>query len=159
MKASLMGSEVMGAVSAYKAGGVHQHTPEMEQSLTAAAGQPVTLSFTPTLAPMSRGILATCTARLATNATTSAIEAALHEAYDAEPFVHVLDDAWPTTAATLGSNSAHIRAAADTHVGRVVVVVAIDNLVKGSAGQAVQNANLALGLPETAGLQIEGIAP
>jgi N-acetyl-gamma-glutamyl-phosphate reductase len=160
MKQSLMGSEVMGAVSAYKGGGSHQHTPEMEQSLTAAAGVPVTLSFTPTLAPMPRGILATCTAKLAPGVTTSRLQQALHAAYDAEPFVHVLGGGnWPSTAATLGSNSVHIQAAADQHAGRAVVVVAMDNLVKGAAGQAVQNANLAIGLPETAGLNIEGIAP
>ena len=158
--AALMGSEVMGAVSAYKAGGAHQHTPEMEQALSSAAGTEVTLSFTPTLAPMPRGILATCTARLAPGATTAALRDALTAAYDDEPFVHVLPEGrWPSTAATLGSNAAHIQVAADQHAGRAVVVVSIDNLGKGAAGQAVQNANLALGLDETAGLSATGIAP
>ena len=158
--AALMASEVMGALSTYKAGGVHQHTPEMEQSLTAAAGVDVTLSFTPVLAPMPRGILATSTARLAWGATIESLRAALHSAYDSEPFVHVLPEGtWPTTAATLGSNSVHLQVAADTHTGRAVVVAALDNLVKGAAGQAVQNANLVLGLAETAGLPVNGIAP
>jgi len=158
--AALQASEVMGALSTYKAGGVHQHTPEMEQSLTAAAGVEVTLSFTPVLAPMPRGILATSTARLAWGATVEQLRAALHAAYDSEPFVHVLPQgAWPTTAATLGSNSVHLQVAADTHSGRAVVVAALDNLVKGAAGQAVQNANLVLGLAETAGLPVNGVAP
>jgi N-acetyl-gamma-glutamyl-phosphate reductase len=159
-RAALQGSEVMNAVSAYKAGGAHQHTPEMEQSLTAAAGEPVTLSFTPLLAPMPRGILATTTARLAGGVTTAVLREALHSAYAAEPFVHlVAEGGWPSTAATYGSNSVHLQVAADRHAGRAVVVSAIDNLVKGAAGQAVQNANLLLGLDETAGLSISGIAP
>jgi N-acetyl-gamma-glutamyl-phosphate reductase len=158
--AALQASEVMGALSTYKAGGVHQHTPEMEQALTAAGGVDVTLSFTPVLAPMPRGILATSTARLAWGTTVQQLRAALHSAYDSEPFVHVLPEGtWPTTAATLGSNSVHVQVAADTHSGRAVVVAALDNLVKGAAGQAVQNANLVLGLPETAGLPVNGIAP
>jgi N-acetyl-gamma-glutamyl-phosphate reductase len=160
LKPHLLGSEVMGALSAYKAGGTHQHTPEMEQSLTAAAGRDVTLSFTPVLAPMPRGILATCTAVLADGTTEAALRDALHAAYDDEPFVHVLPEGgWPTTAAVLGSNSVHLQVAADTHAGRAVVVAALDNLVKGAAGQAVQNANLVLGLDETAGLPVAGIAP
>ena len=158
--AALQASEVMGALSTYKAGGVHQHTPEMEQSLTAAAGADVTLSFTPVLAPMPRGILATSTARLAAGTTVVQLRDALHAAYDDEPFVHVLPEgSWPTTAATLGSNSVHLQVAADTHSGRAVVVAALDNLVKGAAGKALQNANLVLGLAETAGLPVAGIAP
>ena len=158
--AALQASEVMGALSTYKAGGVHQHIPEMEQSLTAAAGVEVTLSFTPVLAPMPRGILATSTARLAAGVTVGQLRDALHAAYDDEPFVHVLPEgSWPTTAATLGSNSVHLQVAADTHSGRAVVVAALDNLVKGAAGQALQNANLVLGLAETAGLPVNGITP
>jgi N-acetyl-gamma-glutamyl-phosphate reductase len=158
--AALMASEVMGALTAYKAGGVHQHTPEMEQALTAAAGTPVTLSFTPVLAPMPRGILATSTARLTPGTDTAALRAALLGAYVEEPFVHVLPEGtWPTTAATAGSNSVHLQVAADAHAGRAVVVAALDNLVKGAAGQAVQNANLVLGLDETAGLPVNGVAP
>jgi N-acetyl-gamma-glutamyl-phosphate reductase len=157
---TLLASEVMGSLSAYKVGGAHQHTPEMEQALGAAAGAQVTLSFTPVLAPMPRGILATSTARLAEGATTESLRDALHAAYDHEPFVHVQPaGTWPTTAATLGSNSVHLQVAADAHAGRAVVVVALDNLVKGAAGQAVQNANLVLGLEETAGLPAWGVAP
>ena len=156
----LLGSEVMGAMSAYKAGGVHQHTPEMEQTLTEAAGSAVTLSFTPLLAPMPRGILATCTARLTAGTTTENLQETLRAAYDGEPFVHVLPPGrWPTTGATYGSNAVHLQAAADTHAGRAVVVAAIDNLGKGAAGQAVQNANLALELAETAGLSANGVSP
>lgn len=157
---NLLASEVMGSLSAYKAGGAHQHTPEMEQALTGAAGSPVTLSFTPVLAPMPRGILATSTARLAAGATTESLQDALRAAYDDEPFVHVLPaGSWPTTAATSGSNCVHLQVAADPHAGRAVVVAALDNLVKGAAGQAVQNANLVLGLEETAGLPVSGVAP
>ena len=159
-KASLLGSEVMGDVSAYKAGGVHQHTPEMAQTLSAAAGAPVTLSFTPMLAPMPRGILATCTARLTPGTTTEALRAALQQAYADEPFVHVLPEGtWPRTAATAGSNACQLQVAADAVSGRAVVVSAIDNLGKGAAGQALQCANLVLGLPETAGLSASGVAP
>jgi N-acetyl-gamma-glutamyl-phosphate reductase len=157
---NLLGSEVMGDLSAYKAGGRHQHIPEILQSLSRAAGASVTLSFTPVLAPMPRGILATCTARLAAAASTEDLHAALRAAYDDEPFVTVLPQGqWPHTAATLGSNSCHLQVAADPAVGRAVVVAAIDNLGKGAAGQAVQNANLALGLPETTGLPVDGAAP
>ena len=157
---ALLASTVMGQVAAYKAGGVHQHTPEMEQALGEAAGEPVTVSFTPVLAPMPRGILATTTARLAAGVTTEVLSEALHAAYAGEPFVHVLPDGWwPQTGATAGSNAVHLQVAADTHAGRAVVVSALDNLVKGAAGQAIQNANLALGLPETAGLTAIGVAP
>jgi N-acetyl-gamma-glutamyl-phosphate reductase len=157
---SLLGSEVMGAMSPYKVGGVHQHTPEMEQALTAAAGEPVTMLFSPTLAPMPRGILATCTARTAPGVGEGTLRDALHAAYDAEPFVHVLPAGrMPTTAATLGSNSIHLQVAADPHSGRTTVIAAEDNLVKGAAGQALQNANLILGLPESLGLPVDGVAP
>jgi N-acetyl-gamma-glutamyl-phosphate reductase len=160
----LLASEVMGAVSAYQAGGTHRHTPEIEQALgEAAALAGVTVSFTPLLAPMPRGILATCTARLtpARGAPAAALlREALAEAYAGEPFACVLPEGqWPTTAAVAGSNGVHLQAAADTRVGRVTAVAAIDNLGKGAAGQAVQNANLMLGLPETAGLTACGVAP
>ena len=155
----LLATEVMGSISAYKVG-AHQHVPEIEQALTAVAGGPVTLSFTPMLAPMPRGILATCTARLAPGADSATLREALSGAYADEPFVHVLPDGtWPTTAATVGSNAALLQVVADRHAGRAVVVVAIDNLGKGAAGQAVQCANLALGLDETAGLSAQGVAP
>jgi N-acetyl-gamma-glutamyl-phosphate reductase len=159
-KPNLVGSEVMGSMSSYKVGGVHQHTPEIEQNLAKAAGRPVSLSFIPLLAPMPRGILATCTAKVARGVTHVDLRAALCAAYDPEPFVHVLPDgSFPATAATLGSNAVHLQVALDEAVGRAIVVVAEDNLVKGAAGQAVQNANLALGLPETTGLTALGVAP
>jgi N-acetyl-gamma-glutamyl-phosphate reductase len=157
---ALLASTVMGQLSTYKAGGVHQHTPEMEQALAEAAGEQVTVSFTPMLAPMPRGILATTTARLAGDVTTEVLHEALHAAYADEPFVSVLPPGtWPQTGATLGANSVHLQVAADPHSGRAVVVSAIDNLVKGAAGAAVQNANIALGLDETAGLTAIGVAP
>ena len=159
-RASLMGSEVMNALSAYKAGGAHQHTPEMEQALGHAARTPVTVSFTPVLAPMPRGILATTTARLRAGVDGSALRQALTTAYDDEVFVHVVGEgAWPHTGAVLGANSCHLQVAADEHAGRAVVVSAIDNLTKGAAGQALQCANLMLGLPEAAGLSAAGVAP
>jgi N-acetyl-gamma-glutamyl-phosphate reductase len=117
------------------------------------------MSFTPVLAPMPRGILATCTARTTTT-DEMALREALTAAYDAEPFVHVLPSGqWPHTAATLGSNSCHMQVAYDADAHRAVVVAAIDNLGKGAAGQAIQNANLALGLPEPLGLPVDGVAP
>jgi N-acetyl-gamma-glutamyl-phosphate reductase len=160
---SLLGSEVMGSVSAYKVGGTHRHTPEIEQALQSVQPHPepgATISFTPTLAPMPRGILATCTARLVKNTSTEELRDAIASTYKGEPFIHLLAEGrWPATAATSGSNAAHLQAVADSHAGRAVVVSAIDNLGKGAAGQAVQNANLMLGLPETAGLTALGVAP
>ena len=160
---SLLGSEVMGSVSAYKVGGTHRHTPEIEQALQSVQSRPepgATISFTPTLAPMPRGILATCTARLVKNTSTTQLRDAIADTYRGEPFIHLLAEGqWPATAATFGSNAAHLQAVADSHAGRAVVVSAIDNLGKGAAGQAVQNANLMLGLPETAGFTALGVAP
>ncbi len=220
-KPNLLGAEVMGAVSAYQVGGVHRHTPEIEQALSEAlsravpiavpaataadspgvptqvapaapvAGARVRVSFTPTLAPMSRGILATCTARFADGGASSRgaaagpgsaqagaggaagmtgacgadgatgwLRAELERAYAGQPFVHVLPaGTWPTTAATAGSNAVHLQAAADTRTGRAVVVAALDNLGKGAAGQAIQNANLMTGQAETAGLSAQGVSP
>jgi N-acetyl-gamma-glutamyl-phosphate reductase len=159
-KTNLLASEVMGSMTPYKVGGTHQHTPEMEQNLAAAAGGPVALSFTPLLAPMPRGIIATCTAKLRPGVGTAELRAALAEAYDGEPYVHLLPEGQlPSTAGTFGSNAVHLQAAADAHAGRAVVLSALDNLVKGAAGQAVQNANIALGLPETTGLSALGVKP
>lgn len=157
---SLLASEVTGSVSAYKAGGVHQHTPEIEQALSWAAEAPVTVSFTPLLAPMPRGILATTTAPLAAGVDSDMLRQALHDAYAREPFVSVVPPGrWPASGWVAGSNGVAIAVAADGHAGRAVVVSAIDNLIKGAAGQALQNANLMLGLPETAGLSANGVAP
>jgi N-acetyl-gamma-glutamyl-phosphate reductase len=150
----------MGSMSAYKVGGVHQHTPEMEQALGWAAGGPVRLSFTPLLAPMPRGIVATCTAVAADSPGEDEVRDALVEAYRAEPFVVVLPAGqWPQTSSVSGSNAVHLQVALDRHAGRVVVVAALDNLGKGAAGQAVQNANLVLGLDEGLGLMSNGVAP
>jgi N-acetyl-gamma-glutamyl-phosphate reductase len=166
-RADLLASEVIGSMSAYQVGGTHRHTPEIEQALSEALPAPgaVTLSFTPTLAPMPRGILATSTARLTPAAAgaqdaTGVLRAAFADAYGDSPFVHLLPEGqWPVTAAVYGSNGAHVQVAADQHAGRAVVISTTDNLGKGAAGQAVQIANLMLGLPETAGLTTHGVAP
>jgi N-acetyl-gamma-glutamyl-phosphate reductase len=160
LKPHLLGSEVMGGMSPYGVGGGHRHTPEIVQNLGLAAGEPVTVSFTPTLAPMARGILATCTARVRRGTTVESLRTAWEDAYGDEPFVHLLPEGqWPRTSDVLGANAVHLQLALDDAVGRVVVVAAIDNLTKGTAGGAIQCANLALGLPETAGLPIAGVAP
>jgi N-acetyl-gamma-glutamyl-phosphate reductase len=159
-KPHLLGSEVMGSVSAYGVGGVHRHTPEMVQGLSQAAGGPVSVSFTPTLVPMSRGILATCSARLRPGIDAEAARAAYAKAYGDEPFVHLLPEGqWPTTAQVLGANTVALQLAVDADAGRLVVVAAVDNLTKGTGGAAVQCANLALGIPETTGLPLVGVAP
>lgn len=150
-KAHLLGSEVMGDLSPYKVG-AHQHVPEIKQATGATS-----LSFTPVLAPMPRGILATVTAVPTGDADPREVLAA---AYADEPFVHLLPEgAWPHTAATAGGNSCHLQATVDVDSGRVIVVSAVDNLGKGAAGQAVQNANLMFDLPETTGLSVLGVAP
>src|SRR3954451_18307632 len=159
-KPHLLGSEVIGDLSPYKVGGTHQHLAEIRQSLRVAAGAEVSMSFPPVLAPMPRGILAACSPRITPGTDTATLRSALSAAYDDEPFVHVLaSDEWPHTAATWGGNSCHLQVVADVDAGRAVVVAAIDNLGKGAAGQAIQNANIALGLPETAGLPVDGVAP
>ncbi|QFQ31653.2 N-acetyl-gamma-glutamyl-phosphate reductase [Janibacter melonis] len=160
LKAHLLGSEVMGAMSPYGVGGVHRHTPEIEQNLALAAGTDASVSFTPTLAPMPRGILATATASAAEGVDATAVRAAYEQAYADEPFVHLLPQgAWPRTGDVVGSNLVHVQVTLDERVGRVVAVAAVDNLTKGTAGAAVQSMNLALGLPETTGLPLAGVAP
>jgi N-acetyl-gamma-glutamyl-phosphate reductase len=156
----------MGSASAYKVGGRHRHTPEIEQALSGILpdGQEAILSFTPVLAPMPRGILATCTAKLKPGAANdddleARLRAAFADAYDG-PFVHLLPPGqWPVSGAVAGSNGAHLQVTADTHAGRAIVVSVTDNLGKGAAGQAVQIANIMLGLPETDGLTTHGVAP
>ncbi|MFC1415926.1 N-acetyl-gamma-glutamyl-phosphate reductase [Streptacidiphilus cavernicola] len=156
----LLGSEVMGSMSPYGVGGVHRHTPEMTQNLSLAAGERVAVSFTPTLAPMSRGILATCSVKARPGVTARQVRDAYTAAYAAEPFAHLLPEGqWPATASVLGSNHALVQVALDQGVGRITVVSAIDNLVKGTAGGAVQSMNIALGLPEELGLPQTGVAP
>lgn len=160
LKPHLLAAEAMGSMSPYGVGGTHRHTPEIEQNLSRASGNPVTVSFTPTLAPMPRGILATCSAKVAPGTTTAQVRAAYAEAYDAEAFVHLLPEGvWPTTAAVLGSNNVQIQVTVDERVGRLIVVAAIDNLTKGTGGGAVQCLNLARGFDEALGLPTTGVAP
>ncbi|MER5946097.1 N-acetyl-gamma-glutamyl-phosphate reductase [Streptomyces sp. NPDC001904] len=159
-KPHLLGSEVMGNMSPYGVGGGHRHTPEMIQNLSAAAGGRVSVSFTPTLAPMPRGILATCSAKAAPGVNAETVRAAYEKAYADEPFVHLLSEGqWPQTAAVYGSNAVQIQVAHDEAAGRVIVISAIDNLTKGTAGGAIQSMNIALGLDETTGLSTIGVAP
>jgi N-acetyl-gamma-glutamyl-phosphate reductase len=158
LKPHLLGAEVMGSLSAYGVGGAHRHTPEIVQNLSVAAGKTVGVSFTPVLAPLPRGILASCSA--STSASAAEVVEAYAKAYADEPFVHLLPEGvWPTTAATLGANTVHLQVTVDADARRLIAVAAIDNLTKGTAGGAIQCMNLALGLPETAGLPMTGVAP
>jgi N-acetyl-gamma-glutamyl-phosphate reductase len=160
LKSNLLGSEVMGAMSAYGVGGMHRHTPEIRQVFEGITGERMRLSFTPTLAPMPRGILATCSAPVKDGITESAFRLAYEHSYGDEPFVHLLPRAqWPSTASVLGSNAAHVQVTVDEDAQRLIAISAIDNLTKGTAGQATQCMNIALGLPETTGLSAIGLAP
>ena len=160
LKAHLLGAELMGSASAYGVGGVHRHTPELLQSFRACGAVAPSVSFTPVLVPMSRGILATCTAPLAAGATTATVRQAYRTAYAGEPFVHLLPAGqWPQTQSVLGANTCHVQVTVDERAGRLVAVAALDNLAKGTAGGAVQCMNLALGLPESTGLSTNGVAP
>lgn len=152
-KVNLLGSEVMNNMSSYKFGGVHQHTPEIEQILKKLSGKDLTISFTPILAPMPRGILATITCKIQGSLEQDELDKSFSNLYKSSSFVHYLTEgALPSTAAVYGSNNVQISAAIDEHAKRVVVSVSIDNLGKGAAGQAIQNANLMFGLAEDAGL-------
>jgi N-acetyl-gamma-glutamyl-phosphate reductase len=161
LKMHLLGSELMGSASAYGVGGVHRHTPELLQNLRACGADAPSVSFTPVLVPMSRGILATCTAPLADpGIAQSEAYAAYAEAYADEPFVHLLPEGqWPQTQSVLGSNAVQLQVAVDRGARRLVAVAALDNLTKGTAGGAIQCMNLALGIPETTGLSSVGVAP
>jgi N-acetyl-gamma-glutamyl-phosphate reductase len=157
-KTDLLGSEVIGSARAYNIAGAHRHTPEIAQGLRAVTDRDVTVSFTPVLIPTSRGILATCTAR--TRSPLSQLRAAYEKAYDAEPFVYLLPEGQlPRTGSVIGSNAAQLAVAVDEAAETFVAIVAIDNLVKGTGGAAVQSMNLALGWPETEGLSVVGVAP
>ncbi|MFH9267249.1 N-acetyl-gamma-glutamyl-phosphate reductase [Streptomyces sp. NPDC017546] len=159
-KPHLLGSEVMGNMTPYGVGGGHRHTPEMIQNLSAAAGEPVTVSFTPTLAPMPRGILATCSAKARPGVSAQGLRAVYEKAFADEPFVDLLPEGqWPATAAVYGSNAVQVQVAYDAAAGRIIVISAIDNLAKGTAGGALQSMNIALGLPEDTGLSTIGVAP
>jgi N-acetyl-gamma-glutamyl-phosphate reductase len=160
LKANLLGSEVMGNVSAYGVGGVHRHTPEITQNLSLLTDAEINVSFTPLLVPMPRGILATCSAPVAAGVTAQQAYDAYAAFYADEPFVTVLPQGvWPQTKSVLGSNSVHVQVTVDETAGRLVAVGAVDNLAKGTAGAAVQCMNLALGLPEGTGLTTIGLAP
>jgi N-acetyl-gamma-glutamyl-phosphate reductase len=160
LKPEMLASEILGSASAYAVGGTHRHTPEIQQNLTAAGGVGVSVSFTPMLVPMSRGILATSTAKLAPGVSEHDVRSAFELAYATEEFVHLLPRGqFPRTADTLGANTALIGLAVDEAAGRVVTITALDNLVKGTAGAAIQSANIALGLPEGLGLTTNGVAP
>ncbi|MFT3715355.1 MAG: N-acetyl-gamma-glutamyl-phosphate reductase [Gordonia sp. (in: high G+C Gram-positive bacteria)] len=178
-KVDLLASEVLGSARAYGVGGVHRHTPEITQALSTVARTPVDVSFTPVLAPMSRGILATCVAPLSTGSrsvTTGSrsvtagstsvatgideVRAAYAKAYDDEPYIHVLPDGrFPETGSVIGSNAIQIGLAVDERTGTLTAVGAVDNLTKGTGGAAVQSMNLALGWGETEGLTTVGLAP
>ncbi|KRC58293.1 N-acetyl-gamma-glutamyl-phosphate reductase [Agromyces sp. Root81] len=160
LKAHLLGSEILGSANPYSVGGVHRHIPEIRQALRWAGGGDPTISFTPVIVPMSRGILATSTARIVPGTDAAAVRAAWEDAYAGERFVQLLPEGqFPRTADVLGANTALLGLQIDENAGRVVVVAAVDNLVKGTAGAAIQSANIALGLTESTGLPVNGVAP
>ncbi|WP_150306652.1 N-acetyl-gamma-glutamyl-phosphate reductase [Planctomonas psychrotolerans] len=160
LRTNLLASEILGSASAYGVGGVHRHTPEIRQNLELAGGAPVSVSFTPVLVPMARGILATSTARLEPGFGAADVRAAWEFAYRDEPFVHLTPEGvFPSTSDVVGANTALVGLAVDEAAQRVVTVTVLDNLVKGTAGAAIQSANIALGLPETTGLPVNGVAP
>jgi N-acetyl-gamma-glutamyl-phosphate reductase len=159
---NLLASEVLGSANPYAVGGTHRHIPEIRQALTAAGApsEAVRISFTPVLVPMARGILATSSAPIAPDVSDAEIRAAWESAYGDETFVRLLPAGrFPRTSDVVGANTALLGLAIDRAAGRVVVVAAVDNLVKGTAGAAVQSMNIALGLPESTGLTVNGVAP
>lgn len=140
--------------------GVHRHTPEIEQQLSEAAGEKVMINFTPHLVPMTRGILATIYANVQTGIEENVLRDCLYEAFQGEPFIHLLPEGtWPQTKFSYGSNHAYLQLKVDRRTGRLIIVSVIDNLVKGAAGQAVQNMNILFGLPESTGLETRGLWP
>lgn len=159
-KAHLLASELLGSAQPYGVGGTHRHLPEIAQNLRTVGATEVRHSFTPVLVPMARGILATVTAPLAAEASADEVRSAWLTAYGSEPFVHVLPAGeYPRTADVLGSNAVHVGVGVDEAAGRVIAIAAIDNLGKGTAGAAVQSANIALGFDEHLGLSVDGVAP
>jgi len=157
-KSNLLASAIMGSMSSYKFGGVHQHTPEIEQCVSHATGKEVRISFTPMLAPMVRGILATITVKLDQFISTDELRGHFAKYYEGQTFVSILAEGeMPATHSVYGSNSAHLQVAVDGHTKRAIVSIAIDNLGKGAAGQAVQNANIMCGLDSSVGLSSQGI--
>ena len=157
-KINLIASEVMSSLSSYKFGGVHQHTPEIEETLSSVSGSDVKISFTPILAPMPRGILSTITLKLTNTLTSDEAHKVYSDFYANSKFVKVLPlGVMPKTSSVLGSNHAHIQVAVDAHTNRLVISVAIDNLGKGASAQAIQNANIMCGLSEDTGLKFDGV--
>jgi N-acetyl-gamma-glutamyl-phosphate reductase len=157
-KISLIASEVSGSLTSYKFGGVHQHTPEIEETLSAISGAKVKVSFTPILAPMPRGILSTITMKLSKSISLAEVRSQYQSYFSHSPFVYLLPEGqMPKTTSVLGSNFAQIQVAIDEHTQRLVVSVAIDNLGKGAAAQAIHNANLIAGFEPTAGLLGNGL--
>lgn len=155
---NLIGSETMNSMSSYKFGGVHQHIPEIEQALSAVAQKPARISFTPILAPMPRGILSTITATLINPLSTQTLHELFLQAYSGCYFIDVLPlGQMPKTHSLIGSNKMQIQVAVDEHTNRLIVSVAIDNLGKGAAGQAIQNANVMCGLDEKTGIEQDGL--
>lgn len=163
LKPHLLGSEILGSANPYAVGGTHRHIPEIRQALVAtgnADAADVRISFTPVIVPMARGILATTSAPIAAGVSDADIRAAWEHAYDGETFVHLLPEGvFPRTADVLGANTALIGLTIDRAANRVVVVTAVDNLAKGTAGAAIQSMNIALGLPEDRALSVNGVAP
>ncbi|WP_066042952.1 N-acetyl-gamma-glutamyl-phosphate reductase [Herbiconiux solani] len=159
LRTDLLASEILGSAHAYGIGGTHRHVPEIIQNLS-GPGEPVTVSFTPVLVPMARGILATSTARLQPGVSAADVRSAWSLAYADEPFVQLLPEGeFPSVSDTIGANTALIGLMVDEAAERVVTVTALDNLVKGTAGAAIQSTNIALGLPEGLGLPVNGVAP
>lgn len=157
-KINLIASEVAGSLSSYKFGGVHQHTPEIEETLSGISGKKVKVSFTPILAPMPRGILSTISMKIEETVTLQEVRSAYLEYFKESPFVHLLPEGqMPKTASVIGSNFAQIQVAIDEHTQRLVISVAIDNLGKGAAAQALHNANLISGFNPTTGLMGNGL--
>lgn len=156
----LLGAQLMGSAHPYAVGGSHRHIPEIQQNLKVSSNLDTTLSLTPVMVPMSRGILATVSASRHSGIDAAGVHQVLADAYRGEPFVRILPlGRFPQTGDVLGSNSVSIGVAVDEAVNRVIIVSALDNLVKGTAGAAVQSMNLALGFPETLGLSANGVAP
>jgi N-acetyl-gamma-glutamyl-phosphate reductase len=157
-KINLIASEVAGSLTSYKFGGIHQHTPEIEETLSSVSGQKARVSFTPILAPMPRGILSTITMKLTQAISIQEARAAYQEYFKESPFVQLLPEGqMPKTASVIGSNFAQVQIAIDEHAERLVISVAIDNLGKGAAAQALHNANLIAGFDPTAGLLGNGL--
>jgi N-acetyl-gamma-glutamyl-phosphate reductase len=159
LRTDLLASEILGSASVYGVAG-HRHVPEIVQNLEHASLEQVTVSFTPIMVPMARGILATSTARLQPGVSAADVRSAWELAYADEPFVELLPEGqFPRVSDVVGANTALVGLAIDEAADRLIAVTAIDNLVKGTAGAAIQSANIALGIEETTGLPVNGVAP